>query len=92
MTTQALKSQERSSTIEKYRQHDGDSGSAHVQIALLTQRINHINEHMKLNKKDFGTQRGLLKLVGKRNRLLRYLRQKDEAGYKALIKSLGLRK
>lgn len=92
MTTPALKQGERNATVEQYRRHDTDSGSPQVQIALLTKRINHINEHMKANKKDFGTQRGLLKLVGKRNRLLRYLKRKDADGYQVLIKSLGLRK
>ncbi len=84
--------EERQEIISKYRTNDTDTGSPQVQIALLTERINHINEHMKQNKKDFHTQRGLLKLVGRRNRLLRYLRSKNEDGYKTLIKSLGLRK
>ena len=84
--------EKRRKIIETFRTHEGDSGSAQVQIAILTERINTINEHMKQNKKDFGTQRGLLKLVGRRNRLLRYIKRKDEAGYKSLIKSLGLRK
>lgn len=92
MTTQAITNMERKSTIETYRRHDTDSGSPQVQIALLTTRINHINEHMKLNRKDFGTQRGLLKLVGQRNRLLRYLKRTKETEYRELIKSLGLRK
>lgn len=84
--------EKRSEIIQKYRVHDNDTGSPQVQIAILTNRINSINEHMKQNKKDFHTQRGLLKLVGQRNRLLRYIRKTNEAGYKTLIKSLGLRK
>lgn len=84
--------EERQEIISKYRTSDTDTGSPQVQVALLTERINSINEHMKQNKKDFHTQRGLLKLVGRRNRLLRYLRRVNEDGYKTLIKSLGLRK
>ena len=87
-----ITAEKRSEIISKYRTHEGDTGSAQVQIAILTERINTINEHMKKNKKDFGTQRGLLKLVGRRNRLLRYIKRNDEASYKTLIKSLGLRK
>lgn len=92
MTTPAMKLQERTDIVNKYARHEGDTGSTHVQIALLTQRINHVNEHMKANKKDFGTQRGLLKLVGQRNRLLRYLKRTKQSEYQELIKSLGLRK
>ena len=92
MTTPAIKSMERKSTIESYRRHETDSGSPQVQIALLTKRINHVNEHMKVNRKDFGTQRGLLKMVGQRNRLLRYLKRTEEGQYRELIASLGLRK
>ena len=84
--------EERQEIISKYRTNETDTGSPQVQIALLTERMNSINEHMKQNKKDFHTQRGLLKLVGRRNRLLRYLRRTNEDGYKTLIKSLGLRK
>ena len=87
-----MKSQARNETVAKYKRYDGDTGSTHVQIALLTQRINHINAHMKANKKDFGTQRGLLKMVGQRNRLLRYLKRTKQSEYQELIKSLGLRK
>jgi small subunit ribosomal protein S15 len=87
-----ISSEVRSEIIETYRVHETDTGSPQVQIAILTHRINSINEHMKRNKKDFHTQRGLLKLVGQRNRLLRYIRNTNDAGYKTLIKSLGLRK
>ena len=84
--------EKRQEIIATHRTHEGDSGSPQVQIALLTERINHINGHMKANRKDFGTQRGLLKLVGQRNRLLRYLRRTQEPAYKELIAKLGLRK
>lgn len=89
MTTKA---ETRRDLITQFRTHDKDSGSPQVQIALLTTRINTINDHMKRNKKDFHTQRGLLKLVGQRNRLLRYMRNKNETEYKKLIGELGLRK
>ena len=92
MTTAAQEATARQEIIEKFRTHEGDTGSAQVQIALLTHRINHINEHMKANKKDHHTQRGLLKLVGRRNRLLRYLKNTEVAAYKKLIGELGLRK
>ncbi len=78
--------------IDKYRLHDHDSGSPEVQIALLTERINSINAHMGRNKKDYHTQRGLLKLVGRRRKLLKYIKRVNESGYRSLIASLGLRK
>jgi len=78
--------------IEKYRIHEKDTGSPEVQIAILTERINHLTEHFKLHKKDFHSRRGLLKMVGQRRRLLDYLKKKDLARYRQLIKSLGLRR
>lgn len=78
--------------IEKYAQKEGDTGSPEVQIALLTYRINHLNEHLKENKKDSHSRRGLLKMVGKRRGLLNYLREKDIERYRNLIASLNLRK
>ena len=78
--------------IEKYKLHEGDTGSPEVQIALLTERINHLNEHLKLFKKDHHSRRGLLKMVGRRRNLLAYLKEKDLEGYRALIAKLGLRK
>ncbi|MDL2257915.1 30S ribosomal protein S15 [Eubacteriales bacterium OttesenSCG-928-K08] len=78
--------------IEKYKRHDGDTGSPEVQIALLTQRINHLNEHLKLNSKDHHSRRGLLKMVGQRRGLLNYLKDKDIERYRAILASLGLRK
>ena len=78
--------------IQKYAQKEGDTGSPEVQVALLTYRINHLNEHLKINKKDSHSRRGLLKMVGKRRGLLNYLKEKDITRYRALIESLNLRK
>lgn len=78
--------------IEDYKTHEGDSGSPEVQIALLTERINGLTEHMRQHKHDFHSRRGLIKLVGKRNRLLRYLERNDRQRYLDLIRRLGLRK
>ena len=78
--------------ITKYALHEGDTGSPEVQIALLTERINHLNEHLKLNKKDHHTRRGLLKMVGSRRGLLNYLKEKDIERYRAIVAALGLRK
>ena len=72
--------------------HDTDTGSPEVQIAILTNRINHLNEHLKKNKKDFHSRRGLLMMVGKRRGLLSYLQKKDIERYRAIIAKLGLRK
>ncbi|MEJ5361031.1 MAG: 30S ribosomal protein S15 [Spirochaetota bacterium] len=83
---------EKSEIINKYQLHDKDTGSAEVQIALLTERINHLTEHFKLHVKDHHSRRGLLKLVGKRRRLLDYLKKKDLTKYRELIKSLGIRR
>ncbi len=82
----------KSSIIENYKTHEGDTGSAEVQIALLTQRINHLNEHLKANHKDNHSRRGLMKMVGRRKGLLDYLKNKDIEAYRALIAKLGLRK
>ncbi|MBM4109270.1 MAG: 30S ribosomal protein S15 [Phycisphaerae bacterium] len=78
--------------VKDYRTHDQDSGSAEVQIALLTERINEVAGHLKGHLKDHHSRRGLLMMVGKRNRLLRYLARTDPQGYKALIGRLSLRK
>ena len=78
--------------INKYRRDEKDTGSSEVQIALLTERINELTEHLKVHKKDNHSRRGLLKMVGKRRNLLNYLAKKDEATYKELIQKLGLRK
>lgn len=78
--------------IEKYKRHDGDTGSPEVQIALLTERINHLNEHLKINKKDHHSRRGLLKMVGQRRGLLNYLKDKDIERYRSIVADLNLRK
>lgn len=78
--------------IETHRIHDNDTGSAEVQISLLTARILHLAEHMKMHKKDFHSRHGLLKMVGKRSSLLKYLARTAPERYKALIAKLGLRK
>ena len=78
--------------VKKYAIKEGDTGSPEVQVALLTQRINELNEHLKFHKKDHHSRRGLLKMVGHRRSLLRYLKDKNLDRYNTLIKSLGLRK
>lgn len=78
--------------IETYRIHETDTGSPEVQIAILTERINHLNEHLKINKKDHHSRRGLLKMVGARKGLLSYLMKTDIERYRAIIEKLGLRK
>ncbi len=78
--------------VQQHRRHERDSGSPEVQIALLTDRIKNLTEHFKVHRKDYDSRRGLLVLVGQRRRLLDYLKRIDEAGYKSLIKTLGLRK
>jgi small subunit ribosomal protein S15 len=78
--------------IGRFRSHEKDTGSPEVQIALLTERINMITDHLKTHNKDFGSRRGLLKLVGQRRRLLDYLKTKESMRYKAVIETLGLRK
>lgn len=78
--------------INTYKREEKDTGSPEVQIALLTERINELTEHLKVHKKDNHSRRGLLKMVGKRRNLLNYLAKKDEATYKELIQKLGLRK
>ena len=78
--------------IEKFALHEGDTGSPEVQIALLTERINHLNEHLKLHKKDHHSRRGLLKMVGQRRGLLNYLKENDIERYRAILASLNLRK
>ncbi|HHY23821.1 MAG TPA: 30S ribosomal protein S15 [Clostridiaceae bacterium] len=78
--------------INKYRLHENDTGSPEVQIALLTERINHLNEHLKIHKKDHHSRRGLLKMVGQRRGLLNYLQKTDVERYRAIIEKLKLRK
>ena len=78
--------------IQEFGQHDSDTGSPEVQVALLTQRISHLTEHLRTHKHDHHSRRGLLMLVGKRRRLLNYLRREDVERYRSLIASLGLRR
>ncbi|MDK7715413.1 30S ribosomal protein S15 [Aerococcus urinae] len=88
----ALTKEEKDAIIEKYATHEGDTGSAEVQIALLTADINNLNEHAKTHKKDHHSYRGLMKKIGHRRNLLAYFRNKDVTRYRNLIKSLGLRR
>lgn len=78
--------------IDEFKTHEGDTGSPEVQIAILTNRINHLNEHLKIHKKDHHSRRGLLKMVGARRGLLNYLQKKDIERYRAIIAKLNLRK
>ncbi len=87
-----LDKEKKAEIIEKFKRGEKDTGSPEVQIALLTERINYLTEHMKKHKKDHHSKLGLLKLVSKRRRLLAYLRRKDFERYRKLIKELGLRK
>ena len=82
----------KSEIIAAYARHEGDTGSPEVQIALLTDRINHLNEHLKTNKKDHHSNRGLLLMVGKRRGLLDYLKKVDIVRYRSLIAELNVRK
>ena len=82
---------EKGPTVQKYRTHETDSGSSRVQIALLSERIKYLTEHFRAHKKDHHGRRGLLKMNGKRRRLLNYLKRVDVDGYRQIIKELGLR-
>ncbi len=88
----AIAGEAKTKLIEDFRRHDTDSGSPEVQIAVLTTRIIELTEHLRTHKHDYASRRGLLMLVGKRNRLLRYLMRTNRDSYQALIKRLGLRK
>jgi small subunit ribosomal protein S15 len=88
----ALHSSEKAKLIAEYATQEGDTGSPEVQVALLTERITQLTEHFKTHGKDHHSRRGLLKLVGQRRRLLRYVKNNDEARYKNLIQRLGLRR
>ncbi len=87
-----LRKEEKSAIIEENRLADNDTGSPEVQIAILTRRINDLNEHLKLHKKDNHSCRGLLKMVGRRRNMLNYLQKKDIERYRAIIAKLGIRK
>ena len=88
----ALTAEEKQEIITKYATHEGDTGSPEVQVAILTERINILTEHMRANPQDKHSNRGLLKMVGKRRSLLDYLQKKDIERYRALIAKLGIRK
>ncbi|MDI3257273.1 MAG: 30S ribosomal protein S15 [Kyrpidia sp.] len=88
----ALTQERKKELIDTFKVHETDTGSPEVQVALLTEKINSLNEHLKVHRKDFHSRRGLLKMVGQRRSLLNYLRKKDAARYRVLIDKLGLRK
>ena len=87
-----LAAEKKKEIIENYKTHDGDTGSPEVQVALLSERINGLSDHFKSNKGDHHSRRGLLKMVGRRRRLLEYVKKQDVERYKSLIKRLGLRR
>jgi len=88
----ALVKEDKKKVIEKFKTHENDTGSSEVQVAILTKKINILNEHLKANKKDHHSRRGLVIMVGKRKRLLEYLKNNDVNKYKKIIEELGLRK
>ncbi|OCA89593.1 30S ribosomal protein S15 [Pradoshia sp. D12] len=88
----ALTQERKNEIINEYKTHESDTGSPEVQIAVLTEQINTLNEHLRTHKKDHHSRRGLLKMVGKRRNLLTYLRNKDVTRYRELINKLGLRR
>ena len=88
----ALTPQQKQDLIEEYKTHDGDTGSPEVQVALLTARIRYLTEHFQTHKHDFASRRGLLKLVGQRRKLLKYVRNVEPKRYQTLIQRLGLRR
>jgi small subunit ribosomal protein S15 len=87
-----LTKEAKSEVMSRFAKHDGDTGSPEVQVALLTERINHLTEHLKVHTKDHHSRRCLLMMVGRRRRLLDYLRRNDVERYRALIAKLGLRR
>ncbi len=87
-----LAAEKKKEIIENYKTHEGDTGSPEVQVALLSERINGLSDHFKVNKGDHHSRRGLLKMVGRRRRLLEYVKKQDVERYKTLIKRLGLRR
>lgn len=84
--------EEKKKLIDKFKLHEGDTGSPEVQVGLLTHRISYLTEHLKLHKKDHHSRRGLLMLVGRRRRLLNYVKNKDVNRYRAIIETLGLKR
>ena len=87
-----LKKELKTDIVKKYQQHDKDSASPQVQVALLTARLEGLNKHFRVNKKDHHSRRGLMKIVGQRRRLLDYLKRKNLSSYKGLISQLGIRR
>ena len=87
-----LTSEEKKKLIDQFKVHDDDTGSPEVQVGLLTHRISYLTEHLKIHKKDHHSRRGLLILVGRRRRLLNYVKNKDVKRYRAIIENLGLRR
>ena len=87
-----MTSEKKKEIIDKYKLHESDTGSPEVQIAMLTERINHLTEHLKYHKKDHHSRRGLLKMVGQRRGLLNYLMKKDIERYRSIIAQLNIRK
>lgn len=87
-----LVKEDKKKVIDKFKTHENDTGSSEVQVAILTKKINNLNEHLKANKKDHHSRRGLIIMVGKRKRLLEYLKNNDVNKYKKIIEELGLRK
>ena len=87
-----LAKQEKGEIIGEFKAHEGDTGSPEIQIALLTRRINELTEHLKVHRKDHASRRGLLKMVGTRSALLKYVNKKDVRRYREIISRLGLRK
>ncbi len=87
----ALTQQHKQEIITEYQVHETDTGSADVQVAMLTERINRLSQHLQANKKDFSSRRGLLKLIGQRKRLLSYIQKDSRERYQALISRLGIR-
>jgi small subunit ribosomal protein S15 len=90
--TMALRTEQKSALISEYRRSDNDTGSPEVQVAILTRRIEELTEHLRTHRKDHHSRRGLLQMVGKRRRLLEYLRREDVERYRQLISRLGLRR
>ena len=88
----ALNKETKTELIDKFKTHEGDTGSPEVQIAILTYKINYLTEHLKVHKKDHHSRRGLLKMVGQRRSLLNYLKKKDIDRYRTIIKELGIRR
>jgi small subunit ribosomal protein S15 len=87
-----LELERKTTIIEEHRRHEADTGSAEVQIAVLTEQINHLTQHLRIHRKDHHSRRGLLKMVGRRRRHLAYLNKTDVERYRAIIAKLGLRK